>query len=132
MARKTKLTPAARLALAYVHLVGHMPKHIHSSTYCAVLRCCDTNPTMPFGRYLIVKDEFVAEAERHPLCRAAAVLQAKGFTVRQHYSQLGTTHSVALMSRDFVEAHAFRRGSWSIDYGAGGRGQIDRPFAEAA
>lgn len=117
-----QLSPAVRRALAYVHLTGRIPIGIRNSTWGAVYERCNKHPYK-------VKPEFVADVERHPLCRAAAELISRGFQTTSWANAGRTANSVAFMNSDGVEAHAYQSGYWSIDFGRGGRGNVTRMSA---
>ncbi|MGP1257077.1 MAG: hypothetical protein ACTS10_21855 [Kiloniellales bacterium] len=116
-----KLSPAVKLALAYVHLVGRLPAKIRNATWIAAHRHCDISADK---RGYVVKPEFVAEVEQHPLYRAAAALRERGFHRTLH--QQDTSHYVTFDDKNGLHATAFRSGSWSIDYGRGESGSVKR------
>ena len=124
-----KLRPAVLQALAYIHVVGWMPKHVHSRTFCDALKCTlhnetkDTQygPMLLDGKMYVIDDRYLEQVEAHPLVRAVRVLEGKGFKVRKH-DRSRTTHFVSMMGwddeRDLpADACAHRSGYWSVGYG---------------
>lgn len=135
--RAEKLRPAVLLALAYVHVVGWMPRGIHSRTYCDVVcyhaeraepKNTQYGPMLKDGKLYHVRPEHLEEVEGHPLVQAVRYLEGRGFKVRNHQYGGGGTRSVEMFGWNeekdrSLTAHAYRHGYWSIEYGRE-RGQV--------
>lgn len=106
------MRPALKRTLAYVHLTGRLPDHIHMKTYLDA-----TRNTEYMGHKYVLKPDVLAVIEAMPICRAAQVLERRGYSPVPHYQQSTSGRGVYYWNSEGGRAAAYERGRWSIDYG---------------
>lgn len=109
-------TEAVLRALAFTHITGSHPSHIHSQTWIKLHAMTERG-----DRWHVVKPEFTALAEGHEMTQAARWLETQGFTVNRHDCRGKPSHyaSFSRISEDgsLTHAAATRSGRASINYG---------------
>jgi hypothetical protein len=80
----TKMTPAIRRALAYIHITGRKPRGIQMDTRLALYDFCEDGDSLLTYK---VKPEFVAAVEGHALVKAHRSMIENGFTLAQTWNR---------------------------------------------
>lgn len=114
----TRISPAIRTALAYVHHTHDMPAHVRIDTRLALYRHTEMVPFAYHGITLHrhdLKPDSVALIARDPLHVACETLKTLGFQVKRFQGRK-TSHYIAFRSAasDNIEALAYRSGGGSV------------------
>lgn len=118
------MTSAFKTALAYAHITGRLPKHIHLKTYMAA-RVCLTDLNANTLRHS-VKEEYVDGLADHPFILGDKVLKDRGFRVRPY--QHRTSHTIEYLNDEGHEGYITREGKGCWIWSPNGRGMATEKF----
>lgn len=77
------MTKAEYNALAWVHITGRAPKLIRGTTWSFLWDATERNPDRDGWRSKIVKPQYFAIANNHPMCRTLKLAQADGWELSE-------------------------------------------------